>query len=58
MQDNTDFEIRCCLLDDYKRFRRLRKFAEKEGAVETLKEIDEEIQYIKLKLQPLELPED
>ncbi|MCM1333988.1 MAG: hypothetical protein NC084_07320 [Bacteroides sp.] len=45
------------LIDDYKRFLRLRKIAEKEGATETVKEIDEEIRFIKLKLQPLELPE-
>lgn len=55
---SSEIEIKDRLLDDYKRFRRLRKIAEKEGAVETVKEIDEEIQFIKLKLQPLELPED
>lgn len=54
----SEIEIKDRLLDDYKRFRRLRKIAEKEGAVETLKEIDEELQFIRLKLQPLELPED
>ena len=54
----SEIEIKDRLLDDYKRFRRLRKIAAKEGATETVKEIDEEIQFIKLKLQPLELPED
>lgn len=54
----SELEIKERLLDDYKLFRRLRRLAEKEGAVETLKEIDEEIQFIKLKLSPLELPED
>lgn len=54
----SEIEIKDRLLDDYKKFRRLRKIAQKEGAVETVKEIDEEIQFIKLKLQPLELPED
>ncbi len=53
-----ELEIKDRLIDDYKRFRRLKKIAEKEGATETVKEIEEEIQYIKLKLQPLELPED
>lgn len=53
-----ELEIKERLIDDYKRFRRLRKIAEKEGAVETVKEIDEELRFIKLKLQPLELPED
>ncbi len=55
---SNELEIRDRLIDDYKRFRRLRKIAEKEGATETVKEIDEEIRFIKLKLQPLELPED
>ncbi len=54
----SEIEIKDRLLDDYKRFRRLRKIAKREGAVETVKEIDEELQFIKLKLQPLELPED
>ncbi len=53
-----EFEIKERLINDYRRFRRLPKIAEKEGAAETLKEIDEEIRFIKLKLQPLELPED
>lgn len=54
----SELEIKERLIDDYKRFVRLRKIAEKESATETVKEIDEEIKYIKLKLQPLELPED
>ncbi len=55
---SCDLEIRERLINDYRRFRRLRKIAEREGAVETVKEIDDEIRFIKLKLQPLELPED
>ncbi len=55
---SCDLEIRERLINDYQRFRRLRRIAEKEGAVETVKEIDDEIRFIKLKLQPLELPED
>ena len=54
----SDFEIKCRLIDDYKGLWQLRKIATKEGAVETVKAIDVEIQFIKLKLQPLELPED
>lgn len=54
----SEIEIKNRLLDDYKRFIALRKIAKDEGAVNTLKAIDEEIRYIKLKLQPLELPED
>ncbi len=55
---SCELEIINRLFDDYQRFRRLRKIAEKEGAVETVKAIDEEISFIKLKLQPLKLPED
>lgn len=55
---SSELEIKERLIDDYKRFRHLRKTAEKEGATETVKEIDEEIRFIKLKLQPLELPDD
>lgn len=55
---SSELEIKERLIDDYKRFRDLRKIAEKEGAVETVKKIDDEIRFIKLKLQPLELPED
>lgn len=35
----------------------IRKSAEKENATETLKAIDYKIQIIKLKLQPMELPD-
>lgn len=52
-----ELEIKERLLSDYKRFRRIRKLAEKEGAKETVEAIDEEIEFIKLTLQPLELPE-
>ncbi len=55
---NSEMELKERLIDEYQRFRRLRKIAEKEGATETLKEIDDEIRFIKLKLQPLELPDD
>ncbi len=46
------------LIDNYKQLRRIRRLAVKENATETVKEIDEEINYIKLKLQPIELPEE
>lgn len=55
---SSELEIKSQLISDYQRFKRIRKVAEKEGATETVKMIDEEIEYIKLKLQPLELPED
>lgn len=55
---SSELEIKSQLISDYQRFMRIRKVAEKEGATETVKMLDEEIEYIKLKLQPLELPED
>lgn len=56
--DYTDKQYNGQLIDEYQRLRRLRKIANKESASETLKEIDEEIRFVKLKLHPLELPED
>lgn len=52
----TDLEIKERLIAEYKRLMRIRQLAEKENASETLKEIDREIGYIRLTLQPLELP--
>ncbi len=46
------------LIDNYKQLIRIRRLAVKENATETVKEIDEEINYIRLKLQPIELPEE
>lgn len=54
----TDLEIKDRLIGEYKRLMRIRQLAEKENAIETLKEIDREINYIKLTLQPLELPDN
>lgn len=55
---DTDKQFNAKLIDDYYYNRRIRKIAEKEGAEETLKEIDEKIKIIKLQLQPLELPDN
>ncbi len=55
---SSELEIKERLIDDYKRLQDLRKIAEKENATETVKAIDREIRFIKLKLQPLELPDD
>ena len=52
-----EMEIKERLIIEYQRLRRIRKLAEKEGAKETVEAIDEEIGFIKLMLQPLELPE-
>lgn len=54
----TDKQFEAQLIDEYSRLKRIRYAAEKEGAVETVKAIDLEISYIKLKLHPLTLPDD
>ncbi len=54
---SSEMEIKSMLIDNYKFLRRLHKIAEKEGSTEIIKEIDEEIEFIKLKLNPLELPD-
>lgn len=54
----TDKQYNGQLIEEYSRLRRIREIAVKEGANETVKLIDLEIEYLKLKLQPLELPEE
>lgn len=53
-----DKQFNAVLIDEYYRLKSIKKAALKENAVETLSVIDEQIEQIKLKLQPLELPED
>lgn len=53
----ADLEIKERLISEYKKLKRARNLAEKEGAKETVKYLDEEIAFIKVTLQPLELPE-
>lgn len=53
----TDMQFKAQLLEDYSRLKRLKEFAVKENAVETVKQIDKEIELLKLKLQPTELPD-
>ena len=53
----TDKQYDGQLIEEYSRLRRIKEIALKENATETAKAIDTEIGYIKLKLQPLELPE-
>lgn len=53
----TDIQFRSLLIDEYARLKRIKQAAEKDNAVETVKIIDEEMNYIKVKLQPTELPE-
>lgn len=55
---SNELAVKERLIAEYKRLMRIRQLAEKENAVETVKEIEREINYIKLTLQPLELPEN
>ena len=54
----TDKQYDGQLIEEYSRLKRIRVVAAKEGSTETVKLIDLEISYIKLKLQPLTLPEE
>ena len=55
---DTDKQYNGQLIEEYQRIMRIRKKAVKENAVETVKDIDEEIRFLKLKLLPLELPKE
>lgn len=55
---SSELEIKERLIAEYNRLMLIRKAAVKENASETLNIIDREINYIKLVLQPLELPDD
>ncbi len=54
---DTDKQFNAKLINDYYDYLDLRKIAEKEGAVETVKKIDRKLEIIKLQLQPIELPD-
>ena len=54
----TDKQYDGQLIEEYSRLKRIKEAALKEDAIETVKLIDIEMGDIKLKLQPLELPED
>ena len=53
----TDKQYDGKLIDDYKMLKRIKEIAMKENSVETVKAIEEEMNFIKLKLQPTELPD-
>lgn len=55
---DTDKQYNGQLIEEYQRLMRIRKKAVKENTVETVKDIDEEIRFLKLKLLPLELPKE
>lgn len=54
----TDKQYNGQLIEEYQRLERILKVAKKEKSMETIEIIEEEIKYIKLKLQPIELPVD
>jgi hypothetical protein len=54
----TDKQYNGQLIEEYQRLERILKLAKKENATETVALIKLEMSYIKLKLQPIELPED
>ena len=51
-------EIKSKLIDDYELLITLREIAVEEKAEKTVKAIDKKIDFLKLKLQPMELPND
>lgn len=53
----TDKQYDGRLIDEYVMLKDIRKIAEKENAVETIKAIEEKMAIIKVKLQPTELPD-
>ena len=55
---SNEMEIKSKLIDDYKLLITLREIAAEEKAEKTIKAIDKEIDFLKLKLQPMELPND
>lgn len=55
---STDKQYDGQLIDEYNRLMKIRKIAAEENSPETVKAIDNEIDYIKLKLRPLQLPDD
>lgn len=53
----TDKQFDARLIDEYERLNDIKKVAEKENAVETVKLINEKMELIKLKLKPTKLPD-
>lgn len=54
----TDLQFKAQLIEEYARLKRIKQNALKENDQSTAALIDEEMELIKLKLQPLELPQD
>lgn len=55
--EQTDIQFRAQLIDEYVRLKKAKEMAVKENAVETVKILEEEMNYLKIKLQPTELPD-
>ena len=54
----TDKQYNGQLIEEYQRLERVLESAKKENASETIALIKNEMRYIKLKLQPIELPDE
>ena len=54
----TDKQYNGQLIEEYQRLERVFESAKKENASETIALIKNEMRYIKLKLQPIELPDE
>ena len=52
----TDKQYNGQLIEEYQRLERILKQAKEENSIKTISIIEEEIKYLKLKLQPIELP--
>ena len=52
----TDKQYTGMLIDEFQRLERILKAAENENAVETVKLIKDEMKYLRLKLEPVQLP--
>lgn len=53
----TDKQYTGMLIDEFQRLERILKAAENENAVETVKLIKDEMKYLRLKLEPVQLPQ-
>lgn len=52
----TDKQYTGMLIDEFQRLERILKAAENGNAVETVKLIKDEMKYLRLKLEPVQLP--
>lgn len=52
----TDKQYTGMLIDEFQRLERILKVAKNENAVKTVKLINDEIKYLRLKLEPVKLP--